>query len=608
MQKQSQPFPKRQHGGNSYSHSVSSGYKGNPKPSPVYNPLKEKVTLNIPEIRDGVRIIPLGGVEGIGSNMTAIETKEDIFIIDAGFSFKDESAPGVDYILPNTKYLEERKHKIRGLLITHGHLDHIGAIPYIMQGLGNPPIYTRLFTAVFIKKRQEEFPQLPALDIRVVEKTDTITIGSLQVSFFAVTHTVPDAMGIIIHTPYGAIVHSGDNKLEHENGVVVDSEKKEYEKFKNLSVLCLMSDSTNTERPGFSVPESLVIKTITAIIHNTRGRIILGAFASQLERLMTILEVAVASGRMIIIDGRSLKSNFEIVHQLGMLKIPRESMATMEEMHRYPPERLLILATGAQGDQYASLMRAANATHRNLKIIKGDTVVLSSSIIPGNEKSVQKLKDGLSKRGAKIIHYQTSDVHSSGHANGDEMQWIISQIKPKFFIPEHGYHYMLVANGEVAIRAGVERSNVVIPDNGMIIDIVENGTKVVIQKEKAPSAKVMVDGTSVSDVQDVVIKDRQMLAEDGMFVIVAVVDGATGQLRKSPDIISRGFVYLKESQELLRHARTIIKKTIEDVTTKQHPNGIDVDYLKQTVTDTVTRFLLQKTAKRPVVIPVILSL
>ncbi len=608
MQKQSQPFPKRQHGGNNYNRGTSSGYKGSTKPSPIYNPLKEKVTLGIPEIRDGVRIIPLGGVEGIGSNMTAIETKEDIFIIDAGFSFKDESAPGVDYILPNTKYLEERKHKIRGLLITHGHLDHIGAIPYIMQGLGNPPIYTRLFTAVFIKKRQEEFPQLPALDIRVVEKTDTITIGSLQVSFFAVTHTVPDAMGIIIHTPQGAIVHSGDNKLEHENGIVVDTEKKEYEKFKNLSVLCLMSDSTNTERPGFSVPESLVIKTITGIIHTTRGRIILGAFASQLERLMTILEVAVASGRMIIIDGRSLKSNFEIVHQLGMLKIPQESMATMEDMHRYPPERLLILATGAQGDQYASLMRAANATHRNLKIIKGDTVVLSSSIIPGNEKSVQKLKDGLSKRGAKIIHYQTSDVHSSGHANGDEMQWIISQIKPKFFIPEHGYHYMLVANGEVAIRAGVERSNVIIPDNGMIIDIVENGTKVVIQKEKAPSAKVMVDGTSVSDVQDVVIKDRQMLAEDGMFVIVAVVDGATGQLRKSPDIISRGFVYLKESQELLRHARTIIKKTIEDITTKQHPNGIDVDYLKQTVTDTVTRFLLQKTAKRPVVIPVILSL
>ncbi len=608
MQKQSQPFPKRQHGGNNYNRGTSSGYKGSVKASPIYNPLKEKVTLGIPEIRDGVRIIPLGGVEGIGSNMTAIETKEDIFIIDAGFSFKDESAPGVDYILPNTKYLEERKHKIRGLLITHGHLDHIGAIPYIMQGLGNPPIYTRLFTAVFIKKRQEEFPQLPALDIRVVEKTDTITIGSLQVSFFAVTHTVPDAMGIIIHTPHGAIVHSGDNKLEHENGIVVDTEKKEYEKFKNLPVLCLMSDSTNTERPGFSVPESLVIKTITGIIHTTRGRIILGAFASQLERLMTILEVAVASGRMIIIDGRSLKSNFEIVHQLGMLKIPQESMATMEDMHRYPPERLLILATGAQGDQYASLMRAANATHRNLKIIKGDTVVLSSSIIPGNEKSVQKLKDGLSKRGAKIIHYQTSDVHSSGHANGDEMQWIISQIKPKFFIPEHGYHYMLVANGEVAIRAGVERSNVIIPDNGMIIDIVENGTKVVIQKEKAPSAKVMVDGTSVSDVQDVVIKDRQMLAEDGMFVIVAVVDGATGQLRKSPDIISRGFVYLKESQELLRHARTIIKKTIEDITTKQHPNGIDVDYLKQTVTDTVTRFLLQKTAKRPVVIPVILSL
>jgi len=573
----------------------------------TYVPAKEKITMRIPAIQEGVRIIPISGVEGIGANMTAFEFKDDIFIVDAGFSFKDESAPGVDYILPNTKYLEERKHKIRAIIITHGHLDHIGGLPYIMPLIGNPPIYTRLFTAIFIKKRQEEFPHLPALDIRVVEKTDTITVGDTPLSFFSVTHTVPDAMGVIIHTPYGAIVHSGDNKLEHENGIVAQNEYDEYAKFKDLNVLCLISDSTNTERPGFSVPESLVIKTVTEIIKHTHGRIILGAFASQLERLMFILEAAVASGRIIIIDGRSLKSNFEIVHQLGMLKIPSESMKTMDEMHMYPPERLLILATGAQGDQFASLMRAANATHRNLKIVKGDTVVLSSSIIPGNERNVQKLKDGLSKRGAKIIHYQVSDVHSSGHANGDEMQWIISQIKPKFFIPGHGYHYMLVANGEVAVRAGVARENIVIPDNGMIIDLIEKGTKIYIQPERAPSAKVMVDGSSVSsDFQELVIKDRQALSEDGMFVIVAVVDGSTGALRKSPDIISRGFVYLKESQDLLRIVRTIIKRTIEEVTMQHDMNTIDGDYLKHVVTETVSRFLMQKTAKRPVVIPVIL--
>jgi ribonuclease J len=302
-----------------------------------------------------------------------------------------------------------------------------------------------------------------------------------------------------------------------------------------------------------------------------------------------------------------MKTNVDIIEQLGMLKVDRNVMISVEEMGNYPPERLVILATGAQGDEYGALMRAANKTHRNLKIVKGDVIILSSSIIPGNERGVQKLKDLLSRQGAKIIHYQTSDVHSSGHANRDEMAWFHRKIHPRFFVPIHGYHYMLTVHADLARSLGLPESNVFIPDNGAIIEISPNGTGKILS-EKAPANKVMVDGTSVSDVQDVVIKDRQMLAEDGMFVIVAVIDGATGQLRKSPDIISRGFVYLKESQDLLRYARIIIKNTVEEITTRQSKNGIDVDNLKQTVTDTVSRFLLQKTAKRPVVIPVILSI
>lgn len=568
---------------------------------------KDRVTGNIPDSGDNVRIIPLGGVEEVGRNMTVIEYKNDIFVVDAGFSFKDESAPGIDYILPNTKYLEERKHKIRAVIVTHGHLDHIGAIPYIMPLIGNPPIYTRLLTAVMIKKRQEEFPQMPALDIRVVEKNQTITLGDRTLNFFSVTHTIPDSMGLILETPLGNIVHTGDLKLEHENGVASDNEVKEYSRFENMDVLLLMSDSTNVEKPGFSIPEHLVIQNIGEIVRNTKGRLILGAFSSQLERLVRVIEIASSLNKKVVVEGRSMKTNIDIIEQLGMLKVDRGVLISSEEMGNFPADRLVILATGAQGDEYGALMRAANKTHRNLKIVKGDVIILSSSIIPGNERGVQKLKDLLSRQGAKIIHYQTSDVHSSGHANRDEMAWFHRKIHPRFFIPIHGYHYMLTVHADLARSVGLAESNVLVPDNGAIIEIRPDNTGSVL-REKAPAAKVMVDGTSVSDIQEVVIKDRQMLAEDGMFVIVAVIDGASGQLRKSPDIISRGFVYLKESQELLRHARTIIKKTIEDVTMRQSANGIDVDHLKQTVTDTVGRFLLQKTAKRPVVIPVILSI
>ncbi len=576
--------------------------------SPSNVPMREKdrVTSHIPESGETVRIIPLGGVEEVGRNMTAIEYKNDIFVIDAGFSFKDESAPGVDYILPNTKYLEERKHKIRAVLITHGHLDHIGALPYVMPLIGNPPIYTRLLTAVMIKKRQEEFPQLPPLDIRVVEKNQTVSLGERTINFFSVTHTIPDAMGIIIQTPLGNIVHTGDLKLEHNDGVASPGEEREFGIFKDMDVLCLLSDSTNVEKPGFSIPEHLVIKNIGDIVANTKGRLILGAFSSQLERLVKVIEIAASLNKKVVVEGRSMKTNIDIIEQLGMLNVGRGVMISTEEMGNYPPDRLVILATGAQGDEYGALMRAANKTHRNLKIVKGDVIILSSSIIPGNERGVQKLKDLLSKQGAKIIHYQTSDVHSSGHANRDEMAWFHRKIHPRFFIPIHGYHYMLTVHGELAQSLGLPKENVFIPDNGSIIEIHPNGTGTII-KEKAPGAKVTVDGTSVSDIQEVVIKDRQALAEDGMFVIVAVVDSKTGLLKKSPDIISRGFVYLKESQELLRFARTIIKKTIEEVTTKKAAHQIDVDHLKQTVTDTIGRFLLQKTAKRPVVIPVILS-
>lgn len=564
-------------------------------------------TLSLPKVGENIRIIPLGGVEEIGKNMTLIEIGDDIIVIDAGFQFKDEDTPGVDYILPNTKYLEERKDKIRGVIITHGHLDHIGGIPYIMYRIGNPPLYTRALTTIMVKKRQEEFPHLPPLDIKVIEKDDVITLGKLKVKFFNTTHTIPDSMGVIIETPYGSIVTPGDVKLEHENGIPTEKEEKEYERFEKEKVLLLLMDSTNVDNPGFSTPEKLVHKNLDEIIKNTKRRLIIGTFASQLERIMSIIATAEKYNKKVVVEGRSMKQNIEIVRSIGMLNVKKDTIISVEEMDSYPPDRVIVMATGAQGDEFAALMRMSNKTHKYVKITKRDTVLLSSSIIPGNERAVQKLKDNLARLGANIIHYRTSDVyiHSTGHGNKGELEWIHKKVKPKFFIPIHGSHYMLRMHEELVKNIGMDEKKVVVPDNGMIIEIQENGEKMVALKQTAPASPVMVDGFAVADVQEVVMRDRKMLADDGMFVIVAIIDLKTGKLRKSPDLISRGFVYLRESQELLGQTRLIIKKTIEENTKGMNP--INFDYIKGNVTDAVAQFLFQKTAKRPIVIPVILG-
>jgi ribonuclease J len=566
------------------------------KPSDIVPPLAP----------DSIRIIPLGGVEEIGKNMTAIEFGNDIIVVDIGFQFRDENTPGIDYILPNTKYLEDRKDKVRAVIVTHGHLDHIGGIPYVMPRIGNPPLYSRNLTTVMIKKRQEEFPNFPALDIRVIEKDETVTIGGLKIQFFGVTHTIPDSMGVIIHTPYGAIVHTGDLKLDHDNGVASEAEEAEYKKFENMNVLMLMADSTNVENPGFSIPEKTVHKNIEEIIKNVQGRLIVATFASLLERILKIVEFAEKYGKKVVVEGRSMKTNIEICKYLGLLKAKKETIIPVEEMELYPPDRIIIMATGAQGDEYAAMMRIANKTHKYVKISAKDTILLSSSIVPGNERAVQKLKDNLSRQGAKIIHYRIADVHSSGHANKDEMAWIHKKVNSKFFMPLHGYHYMLRVHGEIAKSRGLKDEDVIIPDNGTIVEIQDGGKKLVRLKEKAPSGIVMVDGFSIGDIQEVVIRDRQMLAEDGIFIVFAVINSQTGKLKRSPDIISRGFVYLRESQELLHETRLVVKRTIENTISKMNP--INYEYVKSEVTDEVDKFLFIKTAKKPIVIPVIIGI
>lgn len=562
----------------------------------------------IPEITDAdtVRIITVSGVEEIGRNMNIVETKDDIIVIDAGFQFVSEesNAPGVNYILPNTQYLEERQHKIRALVVTHGHLDHIGGIPFILERIGNPPIYTQYLTSLMILKRQQEFPQMDPVNMNVVKEGESFTVGSTKIKTFPVTHSIPDAMGVSVETKHGNVVCTGDIKLVHEEDEVVVEERKEWEKVgqnKNLALLC---DSTNAERAGFSATETRVFETLESIITAATGRLIIGTFASQFDRLINVVKTCEKLGKKVILEGRSMKTNVEIALQAKLLEVDPKVFIQADDLGDYPSDKIVVLSTGAQGEEFAALMRMATEQHKFISLTERDTIVLSSSVIPGNEIAVQKLRDNLARRNVKIVNFQGSHVHASGHGNAGELVWVHQAVKPKFLIPVHGHHAFLKAHRDAAVANGFPRENVVVPDTGTIIDI-KNGEEITRQPMTIPNDQLLVDGFTVGARQEVVLRDRKTLAEDGMFVIIATINAKTGKLRKSPDIISRGFVYLRENQQLLSEARVLVKRTIEKHTERMYP--LDLEYVKEKVTDELSGFLMQRTNKTPMVIPVLIG-
>jgi ribonuclease J len=551
--------------------------------------------------KDSLRIIPLGGLGEVGRNMTVLEYKNDIIVIDVGLGFPEDDMPGVDYTLPNAAYLDGKQDKIRGITLTHGHMDHIGGLPYLIQRLGNPPIYTSELTKGLVIKRHQDFRSLPELDINVVQAGEKIHLGNFEIEFFHVNHNIPDDLALIITTPVAKVVHTADFKFDPQP---LNEEPADLEFIKSIGdrgITVLMSDSTGAEKEGTSISESVIQENLDKIFKEATGMIIAGTFSSLVNRIQQLITLSEKYGRKVVFDGFSLKTNVEIAKELNQLRIKKDTQIPIDQIDNYPRSKVTVICTGAQGEGQAVLMRIASGEHRYLQLKKNDSVIFSSSVIPGNERTVQRLKDLFYRLGAKVYHYGMMDIHASGHAHREDLRQMIRLIRPKFLMPIHGHYSMMVNHGYLGQEEGIPEENIIIADNGSIVHITSDEWW--FDKKTTPADSIMVDGLGIGDIGNVVLRDRQVLAEDGMFVIVTLIDSKTGTVRGSPDIISRGFVYLKENKELLAQVRKKVKFIVEKKTTKP----INWSYLKDLIRDEIGMFLFQKTERRPMVLPVVIE-
>ncbi|TSC73883.1 MAG: ribonuclease J [Parcubacteria group bacterium Gr01-1014_44] len=558
---------------------------------------------------DTLKIVPLGGLGEIGKNMCFLEYKDDIIVIDAGFKFPDEDFLGVDYIIPNTEYLEKNRERIRGVLFTHGHMDHIGGWPYLQEKLGNPDIYGAALTRGLILKRHEEFTHLPQVKFHLVKADDVVKLGDhFEVEFFHVNHNIPDDMALFIKTPAGNIVHTADFKFDHSptNGKPIDLEH--LRQLGDRGVTVLMSDSTGAEKEGHSISEKTIMENLDLIFQESQNMIVCGTFSSLIDRVQQIILLSEKYGRKVIFEGYSMKSNVEIAKELGYIKMQKGTQITKDQVNNYPRSQITVVATGAQGEANAALMRIANLEHRFIRLQKKDTVIFSSSAIPGNERSVQNLKDMFYRTGVKVYHYQMMDIHAGGHAQKEDLGHMIELMRPKFLMPIHGQYSMMVSHSELGQTKGLTEDDVIIADNGSIIHLanpepnnpVSPQAKWWFDKKTLPTNPILVDGLGIGDVGNVVLRDRQVLAEDGFVVVIVVIDTKTGRVINSPDVISRGFIYLKDNKELVAQVRKKARFIVEKGTTGQ----INTTYIKDNLRDEIGKFLFQKTEKRPMILPV----
>lgn len=579
-------------------------FRGMRHPSPMRRNFSETGPQDVSNVGPVLRFIPFGGCGEVGRSMYVYEYMDDIVIVDMGLQFPDEDMPGIDYLIPNVEYLKPRKKNIRGIIITHGHYDHIGAIPHLLDALGNPPMYTTALTRGMIMKRQDDFKQYPKPNIEIITSESRVRMGSFDIEFFHVNHNIPDCVGVVLKSPGGTVVHTGDFKFDHTPVNERPADIARISELGRQGVTLLVSESTDAEIPGHQISEMEVQKSLEEIFKVARGRIIAATFASLLTRVQQLVWLSEKYGRKVLIEGYSMKQNVAVANELGYLHIKKGTIIDSKQIDSYKDEQLTIVCTGAQGEDRAVLMRIANNEHKSIALKSNDSVVFSSSVIPGNEGTVQRLKDVLYKKAGKIYHYSSMDIHAGGHAKREELKMMINLTKPKYLIPIHGNYFMLKLHAEIGEEAGIPKENIVIAEDGEIVQITAQEIKKL--KDKIPMDHVMVDGLGVGDVKEVVLRDRQHLAADGIFVIIAIVDSQTGRVRTSPDIISRGFIYLKESQDLLKEVRTRTRKIVEEMTVSGE-RPINWVYVKDTVREKIGQFLFTKTQRRPMVLPVVIE-
>ena len=547
-----------------------------------------------------IKIIPLGGLEEIGKNLTLFEFKDEILILDCGVAFPDDDMFGIDLVIPDMSYLQKNREKIKGLVLTHGHEDHIGAIPYLLKDI-NIPIYGTRLTLGILEKKLKEHGLSSTAKLNSVNAGDKIKLGSFGVEFIRTNHSIADSVAIALHTPVGIIVHTGDFKID---STPIDGEILDLARFGELGkkgVLALLSDSTNVERPGFSMSERKVGETFEDLFSSCESRIIVATFASNVHRVQQIITCAAKHHRKVAVSGRSMESVVTAAYELGYLKVPKGVLIELSDINKYPDNQLVIITTGSQGEPMAALSRIATLDHKKVEIKRGDLVIISASPIPGNEKLVAKVIDELFKHGAEVIYKSIADIHVSGHACQEELKIILSVTKPKYFIPVHGEYRHLMQHAQLAHKMGMAEDHTFIMKIGQVLELDSSSAKIT---GSVPAGRVFVDGSGVGDVGNIVIRDRKLLSEDGLIVVVVGIDSSTNEIVSGPDVISRGFVYVRESEDLMEQARIRARDAILNCTSK---NNHDWNSIKTAVKNALSQYLYVETKRSPMILPVIME-
>jgi ribonuclease J len=548
-----------------------------------------------------LQIIPLGGLGEIGMNMMAYHCGDDIIVVDCGLMFPEPDMLGIDYVIPDISWLRERSSMVRAICLTHGHEDHIGALPFVLQEL-NVPIYGTALTLGFVNEKLKEYKLDDQVDLRIVKPRDTVALGCFSVEFLRVAHSIVDGCALAITTPEGVVIHTGDFKIDQTpvDGQLTDLPS--FARYGELGVLALLSDSTNVEREGFTLSEKSVGEAFDEIFPTCEGRIIVAAFSSSIHRVQQVADAAARCGRKILLNGRSMVANVRIARELGYLHIPDDQLMDLKELPRMPREQVCIISTGSQGEPRSSLIRIAMDDHKQIKLERGDTVVLSSRVIPGNERTISELINHLYMRGAEVYHEKTSEVHVSGHACQEELKLMLNLTRPRFFMPIHGEYRHLMVHSRLAQKTGVPEERCLLATNGDVVSFYSDTAAIV---EKVESGRVFVDGKGVGDVGNVVLRDRKHLSEDGMVVIIIGINKANGGIIYGPDIVSRGFVFEDESQAYLETARCMVVEAIEELSEEMR---CDCEEVNTTVRQVLRRFFKKTIERRPVILPVIMEM